>query len=223
MKLGDDDHRADRGKLLVLGSIAVSIVLVAVYLAAGGASYEPAKVRDPCQPRAWRARGLQEIAEQFSLSALDGAACELGVSRESWPAPWPPTGAGRIHREVPDQRRRTARAVRAGLLRAVSDAEEAGALSPILGMPLRSVLRSIPFDEAIELINNAEGLLGNVQSFLGSAEGLMNSRRERRGHLRSSAGASSDRRTRACPPASGTTSSLLVETRLHGIDALVSR
>ena len=76
--------RADRGKLLFLGSIAVSAVLVLAYLAAGGSDYAPAKTQDPCKPREWRnPEGLQEIAQQFSLSALDGAACKLGVSRET--------------------------------------------------------------------------------------------------------------------------------------------
>ena len=40
--------RADRGKFLFLGSIAVSLVLVLAYLAAGGSDYAPAKSHDPC-------------------------------------------------------------------------------------------------------------------------------------------------------------------------------
>jgi hypothetical protein len=164
--------RADRGKLLFLGSIAISVVLVADYLIAGGASFAPAKPQDPCQPRAWRnPEGLGQIAEQFSLSALDGAACKLGVSREAL-ARALATEKSReefVEREgISDAQLATA--VRAGLLRAVSDAEEAGALSPVLGVPLRSVLRSIPLDEAIERINDAESLLDNVQGFLGPAQ-----------------------------------------------------
>ena len=55
--------RADRGKFLFLGSIAVSAVLVLAYLAAGGSDYAPAKTQDPCKPREWRnPEGLQEIA-----------------------------------------------------------------------------------------------------------------------------------------------------------------
>ena len=66
-----------------------------------------------------------------------------------------------------------ARAVRAGLLRAVDDAEEAGAISPLIAAPLRETLRNIPLDQAIELINNAESLLDDVQGFLGPVEGLV--------------------------------------------------
>ncbi|HEY5977606.1 MAG TPA: hypothetical protein VIT85_07090 [Solirubrobacterales bacterium] len=167
--------RADRGKLLFLGSIAVSLVLVLAYLAAGGSDYAPAKSQDPCEPREWRdPQGLQEIAEQFSLSALDGAACKLGVTRETLARALASEEARKQFAEKYDiGDAELATAIRAGLLRAVGDAEEAGALSPLLGVPLRSALRSIPLDEAIELINDAEGLLDNVQSFLGPAQGLL--------------------------------------------------
>ena len=63
---------------------AAAVTLVVVYLAFGGASYSPAKVADPCVPRAWRnPHGIGEVAEQVVLSAIDGAACKLGVSREA--------------------------------------------------------------------------------------------------------------------------------------------
>ena len=66
-----------------------------------------------------------------------------------------------------------ARAVRAGLLRAIDDAEEAGALNAFIAGPLRNTIEEIPLDQAIELINNADSLLGNVQSFLGPAGELL--------------------------------------------------
>ena len=58
-------------------------------------------------------------------------------------------------------------------MRAIDDAEEAGALSPFIAGPLRGTIEEIPLDEAIELINNADSLLGNVQSFLGPAGDLL--------------------------------------------------
>jgi hypothetical protein len=161
--------------LLVGGAIFAAVALVGIYLAAGGSSYTPEKTQDPCKHRAWRnPEGLQQIAEQFSLSALDGAACELGVSRETLARAL----ATRESRERFTQRygiddAQLAKAVRAGLLRAVDDAENAGALNPLLATPLRTTLRNIPLDQAIELINNAESLLNNVQEFLGPAQGLL--------------------------------------------------
>ena len=164
-----------RARMLVGGAIVAAVVLAGVYLAAGGSSYAPAKTQDPCQHRPWRSpEGLQQIAEQFSLSALDGAACQLGVSRETLArALATPESRERFTDRYDIDEAQLARAVRAGLLRAVDDAEDAGALNPLLAVPLREALKSIPLDQAIELINNAESLLDNVQSFLGPAQGLL--------------------------------------------------
>lgn len=165
-------NAARRAQLLVGGSIVAAVALVGIYLAAGGTSYTPAKTQDPCKHRAWHdPEGLQELAQQFTLSALDGAACQLGVSREALAQALASSSARERFAErygISDAR--LARAVRAGLLRAIRDAEEAGALSPLLAAPLRETLREIPLDEAIELLNNAESLLEDVQGFLGPAE-----------------------------------------------------
>lgn len=164
-----------RDWLVVAVATVASLALVGAYLAAGGSSYAPAQVQDPCEPREWRDPGsLEEIAEQFSLSALDGAACELGVTRET------------LARALATQRARErfaerygvsdaelARAIRAGLVRAVDDAERAGAIPPLLAGPLRETVRRIPLDQAIELVNDASGFLDEAQSFLGPAQGLL--------------------------------------------------
>jgi len=161
-----------RAQVLVGGAILAAVALVGIYLAAGGASYTPAKTQDPCKHRAWRSpEGLQEIAQQFTLSALDGAACQLGVSRETLAqALATPEGRERFSERYGVSDAKLAMAVRAGLLRAVKDAEEAGALNPLLAQPLRETLKNIPLDQAIELINNAESLLDDVQGILGPAQ-----------------------------------------------------
>jgi len=166
---------ANRGAFLVCCAVVASLALVGAYLAAGGSSYSPAKVQDPCQERPWRnPEGLEQIAEQFSLSALDGAACELGVSRETLArALATPESRERFTERYGISDAELARAVRAGLLRAVDDAERAGALSPLLAGPLRAGLRQIPLEQAIELINDARSLLDNLQGFLGPAGGLI--------------------------------------------------
>lgn len=167
--------KQSRGTLLVAAAIVASLALVGVYLAAGGSSYAPAKVQDPCKERPWRnPEGIEQIAEQFSLSALDGAACELGVSRETLArALATPKSRERFTQRYGIDDAELARAIRAGLLRAVDDAERAGALNPLLAAPLRATLRQIPIDQAIELINNARSLLDNLQTFLGPAQGLL--------------------------------------------------
>lgn len=164
-----------RARVLVGGAIVAAVALVGIYLAAGGSSYAPAKIQDPCQDRPWRDPGnLQQIAEQFSLSALDGAACQLGVSRETLARGLAtPRSRERFTRRYGIDDAQLARAIRAGLLRAVDDAEDAGALNPLLAVPLRESLKGIPLDQAIELIQNARTLLDDVQSFLGPAQGLL--------------------------------------------------
>jgi hypothetical protein len=164
-----------RARLLVGAAIVSAVALVGIYLAAGGTSYAPAKTQDPCKHRPWRnPEGLDQIAEQFSLSALDGAACQLGVSRETLAqALATPEARERFTKRYGIDDAELARAIRAGLLRAISDAESAGALNPLLAAPLRETVKSIPLDQAIELIQNARSLLDGAQSFLGPAQGLL--------------------------------------------------
>jgi hypothetical protein len=168
-------NSAARGNMLVGVAIIASLALVLSYLAAGGSSYAPAKTQDPCQDRPWREpEGLQQIAEQFSLSALDGAACELGVSRETLArALATPASRERFTERYGIDDAELARAIRAGLLRAIDDAERAGAINPLLGAPLRATVRRIPIDQAIELIQDARSLLDNLETFLGPAQGLL--------------------------------------------------
>jgi hypothetical protein len=164
-----------RAKVLVGASIVSALVLVGVYLAAGGSSYSPEKSQDPCQHRPWsNPEGLQEIANQFSISALDGAACQLGVTRETLArALATPEARERFKERYGIDDAKLAKAIRAGLLRAVDDAEEAGALSPLIAGPLRGTIEEIPLDRAIELVNDASSALGGLESLLGPASDLL--------------------------------------------------
>jgi hypothetical protein len=164
-----------RARIMVGASAAAAALLVIAYLAAGGASYEPAKVRDPCQPREWRSPDtLQEIAEQFTLSALDGAACDLHVSRETLArALATPESRERFAERYGIDDAELEEAVRAGVVRAIDDAVDAGALNPLLAVPLREAALHLPVDEAIRLINDARPLFENAQSFLGGLGGLI--------------------------------------------------
>ena len=90
-----------------IGAVVASLVLVGAYLAAGGSSYEPEKVQDPCKPRPWsNPQSLGQIANQFTISALDGAACQLGVTRETLArALATPEGRERFNEALRDRRR----------------------------------------------------------------------------------------------------------------------
>jgi len=163
------------GRALVIGSILASLILVGAYLAAGGSSYEPKQVQDPCQPRPWSdPQNLGQIANQFTISALDGAACQLGVSRETLArALATPEARERFTERYGIDDEKLAKAIRAGLVRAVDDAEEAGALPPLIALGLRRVVQSIPLDQAIEIVNDAQGFLSDAEGFLGPAQGIV--------------------------------------------------
>ena len=162
-----------RGLALVLTAALAGVVLVGSYLAAGGAAYEPASVADPCEPREWRdPSNPEELAEQFSLSALDGAACELQVSREELARAISSESAreefGRRY-GIDDPTLEAA--VRAGLVRAVDDAERAGALPSFIASGLRELAERVPVDEGIALIEDSSALFGGAGGFLGGLLG----------------------------------------------------
>lgn len=159
-----------RARVLIAGSLAASLALIVTSLALGGASYEPSPVADPCQPRPWRSPGdADQLAQQLTLSALDGAACELHVSRETVAlALGTPDG-----REGFANDPRLTEALRAGLIRAVDDAERAGAIPGLIADGLREVIQDLPADQLVDAARNAAGLLGKVNGVLGPLSGLL--------------------------------------------------
>jgi hypothetical protein len=140
---------------------AAAAGLVVVYLALGGASYAPAKVADPCAPRDWTVPdNLEAVGNQIVLSALDGAACQLGVSREEIVLAFESEATlerfGLDHGVSADDLERLARA---GLERAIADAERVGALTPRLATLIRDVVARIPPGLLIDLLDRAPRLL----------------------------------------------------------------
>ena len=143
----------------IAGAAAAAIALVVVYLALGGASYAPAKVANPCAPRDWRTPGdLEQVAERIVLSALDGAACKLGVSREEIVLAFANRDTlTNFAREHGISGQRLEELVRSGVLRAVDAAERAGALTATVADLLRGVVRRIPVDALLELLEQLPG------------------------------------------------------------------
>lgn len=132
---------------------AASVALVGAYLALGGASYAPAKVADPCATRDWRdPGGLQDLAEQVVLSALDGAACELGTSREDVVLAFESRASlRRFAREQGIGTDELEGIARTGLVRAVDDAERADALDQTTADVLRGVVQQVPVESLLDL------------------------------------------------------------------------
>ena len=143
----------------ILVSTVAAVALVVAYLALGGASYAPAAVADPCAPREVRdPDGFGEVTEQIVLSAVDGAACELGVSREAVVLAFASDDAlERFGREHGVSEEELGKLVRAGLVRAADDAERAGQLEPRLANLLRGLARSIDPGRLLDLLELLPG------------------------------------------------------------------
>ncbi len=178
------DSSGDGGRRLgirvLVGSILAAIVLCGAYVALGGLDYKPAGAADPCDPRPWGdPQGLEETAERFTLSAIDGAACELGVSREELTRALASEDSRRQFAEANDLGdSQIEDALRSGLLRAVDDAENGGAIQPLVATGLRFTIKTLPMSTMIDLIENASdifsgGTLDDLGGIVGGALDLL--------------------------------------------------
>jgi len=145
-------------RLLVAAAVA-SALLVSVYVIAGGRDYRPLATADPCHPRSWPSvHGTTQIAEQVAYSALDGAACELGTSREELTLAFTSRDRldefARSHHLSSEQ---VDAAAREGLLRAIDDGERSGAINGVEAFLLRIAARAAPIDRLIEYVRQGLG------------------------------------------------------------------
>lgn len=70
---------------LPVAAVVLVCAVLAVQLANGGGQFEPLKAADPCQERTVTSQsdGIEGLTERLVLLGIDGAACQLGVSREA--------------------------------------------------------------------------------------------------------------------------------------------
>ena len=148
-------------RLVITAAAVAAIALPSAYLALGGGDYRPSGVADPCRTRAWRnPDGATQIAQQIASSALDGAACELGASREELSLALADSdGRSRFARAYNLDDGAIERAVRRGLKRAIEDAEKAGAIGGTQAFVLRGIANNLPVDELLGLIRDGRSLL----------------------------------------------------------------
>lgn len=160
--------------LPLLAAAVASAGLVGLNVALGGGSYKPLQVRDPCDPRPWRqASGTDALTEQISLSALDGAACSLRVTREELALAL--AGAdtrARFLREHRVSDGELANALRQGARRAVDDAERADALSSAEASIARGVIGVLPIDALIDIAGGASNALDSLRGAGGILDDL---------------------------------------------------
>lgn len=146
----------------ILGALAAVGAVLGAYLTLGGASYQPAAVADPCRERASRSPdGLQETIEQIALSGLDRGACTLGVSREELVlALRDEESLRRLADEQGLELDVATAAVQEGLLTAIDEAEESGALPGLVASLARGTLSRVSPWRVIEALERLGGLLG---------------------------------------------------------------
>ena len=127
---------------------ALALAVPVAYAVVGGGSYKPKPVADPCAPRQWKAQnGVSGLAAQLALSATDGAACRLHVSRESLVLALASRADleafGRAH-HLDDHAIETA--MRDGLQRSVDDASAAHAIGTLPAFLLGQAVQRLPLD-----------------------------------------------------------------------------
>jgi hypothetical protein len=132
--------------LSILAALLVAaLALMAVELGKGAAEEPGPKLANPCHARPGRSGGFDATVQRIVLDGLDGAACRLHTTREELVLSLAPeTGVRRRWDEHTIEV-----AVRAGLLRAVDEAERRGDIPGFAAPLLRRLVESAPLDRLI--------------------------------------------------------------------------
>ena len=133
----------------VLVGLAVgAVTLLAIEVANGAGEAGAVAVQDPCEPRpAFPGQGLDATLQRVVLDGLDGAACELGTTREELVLSLSPDSGVD---PIPWDDETIERALRAGLLEAIDDAEQRGSLNGILALAIRELVARAPVQWLID-------------------------------------------------------------------------
>lgn len=139
--------------------LAAAAGLIGVELANGAADAGALAVRDPCVARtAFPGEGLDAVVQRIVLDGLDGAACELGTTREELVLSLAPSAG----RPIAWDDETIERALRAGLVGAVDDAEERGSVNGVVAFLLRELVERAPVQWLIDGGQGIAGLLDRV-------------------------------------------------------------
>ena len=149
-------RRLAPAQALLAALLVVTAALLIAELGAGAASGVPPKLGDPCRPRQAQTDGLDATIQRIVLDGLDGAACRLHTTREELVLSL--GGAAGHHRRWDAHTIEVA--LRAGLLRAVDDAERRGDLPSFAAAVVRRLVRAAPLERLIQGGVSLRGLLG---------------------------------------------------------------
>jgi hypothetical protein len=151
--------RARQGYLALAALLAAGVVLIAVELSNGALDYGDSIAADPCTEREpFPGDGFEATLQRIALDGLDGAACELGTTREELVLSFDSQLGG----DVEWDEETLERALRSGLLEAIDDAEERDSIGGLEATILRQVVERAPLDWLIEGGGDLADLFGGI-------------------------------------------------------------
>jgi hypothetical protein len=146
-----------RATTLAIAALVVAVALPASYAALGGGRYRPPGIADPCDAHEWgEPRNYEELAERLAGAALDEAACELGVSRQTLVLVVARGGSEELADELNLSEAQIERAIRSGADRAIDNAQTEGVIGFIEASFLRVRARDLSVETLIALLIDEE-------------------------------------------------------------------
>ena len=123
----------------VLAALVVAVcVLIVAELAAGALDFGETRIADACTTEAaFEGGGVDGAIQRFALSAISGAACELGASREELVLSFVPSANAS---DVRWDKETINRALRSGVRRAAEDTAGEGLFGAVLAGVLEEIL-----------------------------------------------------------------------------------
>ena len=145
----------------IVVAAAVAVALVVTYVALGGTSYEPSPVANPCAARPQReTTNTSERIEHLLLAAADETACSLGVSREELVLALRSVDElDQLAAKEGRSRDDLEKALRAGLERAVADAERQDLIGSTTAGALRFAAERLPLGLLLSVLRGASSFL----------------------------------------------------------------
>lgn len=135
-----------------VGALALAgFGLVGAELAAGAKDVGEYVAEDPCAvpPDPYAGGGIDGVVQRTALSAINGAACELGTSRERLVLSIDPDSG---YADVTWDDETVEEALRVGARRAIDDAEERDSIPGVVAFILRAVVDRAPIDWLVERV-----------------------------------------------------------------------
>jgi hypothetical protein len=151
--------RARQGYLALAALGIAAVALIAVELGKGALDFGESTAADPCAQREpFPGDSFEATLQRIALDGLDGAACELGTTREELVLSFDSQLGG----DVDWDEETLERALRSGLEEAIADAEERGSLGGLEARILREIVARAPLDWLIEGGGDLADLFGGI-------------------------------------------------------------